>query len=45
MSVQSFENEELRVKQENALLRAQLKNLNTCLTDLIDQIKDYSNFP
>ena len=40
--LQSFDNEEARVKNENQVLRLQLKNLNACLTELIDQIKDYS---
>ena len=35
--------QDVRSKTENHVLRMELKNLNQCLTDLIEQIKDYSN--
>lgn len=30
-------------KHENVILRKELKNLNSCLTELIELIKDFSN--
>ena len=33
---------EAKSRQENVILRKELKNLNQCLTDLIEQIKDFS---
>ncbi|MFN9907149.1 MAG: hypothetical protein ACK56F_13700 [bacterium] len=32
----------IKSKVENHVLRMELKNLNQCLTDLIEQIKDFS---
>jgi len=33
---------EQKIRQQNGTLRVQLRNMNTNLSDLIDQIKDYN---